>query len=78
MIEEIAYHNWVMSLNKNGFPKNSNGTSMDCWQLYEYYSCLEENGICVRQTYINHATKDHKQMSEIRTIPINSPCKCGQ
>lgn len=54
--ESIAYHNWVVSLNKSGFPKNKDGTAMDCWQLYDYY---EENK---RSIYLMHAIKyDHKK-----------------
>lgn len=37
-IEAIAYHNWVGSLSKKGFPVNDNGTMMDCWQLYNYWN----------------------------------------
>ena len=33
----IAYFAWVQSLNKSGFPKNKNGTSMSCGQLYNHW-----------------------------------------
>lgn len=51
-IEAIAYTNWLSSLSKKGFPKNKNGTMMNCWELYNYwFTCPEKN------TYIQHAIK---------------------
>ncbi len=49
-IEIIAYNNWVNSLNKKGFPRNPDGTWMDCWQLYQYYRDNIDN-----TSFINHA-----------------------
>lgn len=51
--ECIGYNNWVSTLNKNGFPKNDNGTSMDCWQLYDYYFQASNK----RHIFIHHAEK---------------------
>lgn len=49
--ECIAYNNWMDSLHKNGWPKNPNGTSMDCWELYDYYKNVSGK----RNAYLNHA-----------------------
>lgn len=49
--ECIAYHNWVSSLNKEGFPKNEDGSPMNCWQLYDHYITLTEK----RNIYRHHA-----------------------
>jgi len=52
-VEAIAYQLWVGSLNKKGFPKNNNGTSMDCWQLYDYFKKSKS----IRNSYLRHAFK---------------------
>lgn len=49
--ENIAYNNWVSSLHKSGFPKNENGTSMNCWQLHDYYT--SESG--KKNVFVNHS-----------------------
>jgi hypothetical protein len=33
----LAYQAWQISLIKNGFPKNKNGTMMNVEQLYNYW-----------------------------------------
>ena len=54
----IAYNNWVRSLNKTGFPRNSDGTVMNSWQLYDHYVQLKnDQGNHVRDTYTQHAKK---------------------
>lgn len=56
--ECIAYNNWVQSLHKTGFPINTDGSIMDCWQLFDYYSKLiKEEGGLIRDSYVNHAKK---------------------
>lgn len=49
--ETIGYNNWVSSLHTTGFPKNDNGTAMDCWQLYDFYINKSDK----REKYYNHA-----------------------
>lgn len=51
--ECIGYNNWVQSLHKEGFPKNENGSMMDCWQLYHHYKSLSGK----RKIYIEHAER---------------------
>lgn len=33
----IAFHMWLISLQKTGYPKNEDGTDMDIWQIYQYW-----------------------------------------
>jgi len=57
-VECIAYNNWLTTLNKDGYPKNENGTSMNCWELFDHYSRLEKSeGGLIRDTYVNHANQ---------------------
>lgn len=54
--ECIAYTNWLNTLHKSGFPKNKNGTFMNCWELYDhYYNLVKSEGGLIRETYIKHA-----------------------
>jgi len=55
--ESIAYNLWVDSLAKKGFPRNENGTCMDCWQLYDYFYKADNRSI-----YIQHS--DRKSVKE--------------
>lgn len=54
--ECIAYTNWLNTLHKSGYPKNKDGTSMNCWELYDYYfKLIKPEGGYVRDTFIQHA-----------------------
>jgi len=51
--ECIGYSNWKGLLNKYGYPKNDNGTMMNCWQLHTYYK--EKSG--KRSSMVSHAAE---------------------
>ncbi len=54
--EAIGYNLWVNSLAKSGYPRNDNGTMMDCWQLYDYFYLHDR-----REAYIFHSNKVPKK-----------------
>lgn len=53
----IAYNAWQQSLHKNGWPKNTDGTSMDVVELYNYWLCEVD-----KRTFLHYARRMRQKL----------------